>query len=171
MSADENQSHSRLILIHSVVILGLLGLQAATSFRFFCPPEQLNWFPLPLRICDPELWPFLSYPMYNQPHYLGEQLNRPRIVGTLEDDSQVLISFKDLGLTVTQFINLYDELKGSKDLQRAQLVAQLYYEKTDRKLNAIQLANHPTVFTKTGFVPSELQIIQTFTFNTTEMDE
>lgn len=171
MCADENQPRSRFIPILSLVILSLLGLQAATSFRFFCPPQHLNWIPAPFRICDPDLWPFLSYPMYDNPHYLGEQLNRPRMFGILEDDSRVSVSFKDLGLTVTQFINLYDELKGSKDLQRARLVAELYYEKTDRKLSAIQLANHPTVFTKSGFVPSELRIIRTFAFHTAERDK
>ena len=49
-----------------------LAVQFAIGTRITCPPARL--YTPPVRVCDPELWPFLTYPLYSAAHYAGEEL-------------------------------------------------------------------------------------------------
>jgi hypothetical protein len=152
--------HKPLILI-SILIIVLLFIQASASFRLFCLPNILRFELTGFRICDPSLWPFMSYPMYSMPHYPGERLDRPRIYAILGDRRQMLIRHTDLGLTITQYINLYRELLEARDEELALTVSSLFEQSKGDRVIAIRLANHPAFFTKSGFFPGPVRSTRT----------
>jgi len=143
-------------ILISILIIVLLAMQASASFRLFCLPAILRFQLTGFRVCDPSLWPFMSYPMYSMPHYPGERLDRPRIYAILGDRRQVLIRHMDLGLTITRYINLHRDLLEARDDELALLVSSLFEQLTGEGVIAIRLANHPVIFTESGFFPGSI---------------
>lgn len=150
---------SRILI--SILIIVLISLQASASFRLFCLPDILRLQLTGFRVCDPSLWPFMSYPMYSMPHYPGERLDRPRIYAILGDRRQVLIRHTDLGLTITQYINLHRDLLEARDDELARTVSSLFEQLKGGRVVAIQLANHPVFFTASGFFPGSVRSSRT----------
>ena len=142
-----------LLLPISFLILVFLVLQASASLRVFCLPERIAHLSS-IRLCDPYVWPFLSYPMYDRPRFPGQQVNRPQMVGIMEDLTELPISHLDLGIRRTQFQNIHKSLRESLDKELAQTVARLYEQNANRRLIAIRLSFDTEVFTGTGFLPS-----------------
>lgn len=154
MKSETNLGNAKLYAI-SLLILSFLALQVIASFRLSCLPDSIARFVPFLRICDPELWPFLSYPMYSQPHYLGDRIDRPQIFGVLEDNTEVIISNRSLGIRITQFINIHQTILETKDKEQIQAVVALYERNTNQRLVELSLGYDPLIFTEDGFVPGE----------------
>jgi hypothetical protein len=165
--AGENRLKAELYVPISLLILIFLVLQVSASLRVLCLPERISHYSS-IRLCDPYLWPFLSYPMFDRPHFPGEQANRARMVGILEDHTEVRISYIELGTRRSQFQNIHKALRISMDTELAQAVAQLYEQNTNRRLLAIKLGFDTHVYTGTGFSPTGYEELATFWLSGTE---
>jgi hypothetical protein len=152
MEANRNRREMKWILPISALIFSFILLQTLASFRVLCLPAPYARLVPFARVCDPLLWPFLSYPMYDNPHYLGERINRPRMFGVLEDQSEVSISQRELGIRITQFVNIHQAILETGDETQVQAIVDLYEGRTNQRLIALHLEYDPVEFTENGFV-------------------
>jgi hypothetical protein len=154
------------LLALSLLIFSFLSLQFIASFRLLCLPDSIARFLPFVRICDPDLWPFLSYPMYSQPHYLGDRIDRPQIFGVLEDQTEIVVSNRDLGIRITQFINIHQTILQTKNKDEILAIADLYERNTGQRLVELSFGYDPVIFTEEGFVPGEPRKLLTIRLDT-----
>ena len=165
MESETTLGKAKLFTI-SLLIFSLLALQVIASFRLLCLPDSIARFVPLVRICDPDLWPFLSYPMYSQPHYLGDRIDQPRIYGVLEGNTEVIISQRTLGIRITQFINIHRTILETKDEEQIRAIVELFERNTNQKLVSLTLGYDPVIFTEDGFVPGEPRKLLTIRVDT-----
>lgn len=165
MESESNFGNTKFYAI-SLLIISFLTLQFIASFRLLCLPDSIARFVPSVRICDPDLWPFLSYPMYSQPHYLGDRIDRPQIFGLLEDNTGVIVSNRSLGIRITQFINLHQTILDTKDEDQIWAIADLYERNTGQRLVELSFGYDPVIFTEQGFVPGEPRKLLTVRLDT-----
>lgn len=158
----------RAIVLISLVILSGLILQAAATFRVFCPPERLFPSLSSYRIfCSPFFWPFIDYAVYIIPHYEGEMLDQPLVVGVLEDSTEVQIPPEDLGLSFTRWgyrdglVSALQEAT-NEDIKR---YIKYYQRRQSKKLIALRLENQPLVLSKTGLQLGKVEVLRVIHLN------
>lgn len=134
----------------SLIILTYLGLQAGVTFGIFCP-----------RFCPPWLWPFLTYPMYRNPHYEGEKFDRYFVFGTLENATEVPILPEDVGTDFWVFEKSFITPLLKDDRQNIKKFVELYQSRHKRKLVSLRLETHPLLISKQGGIASPTQVIKT----------
>jgi len=136
-------------VILSLIIFFYLGLQAFASLGYF----------------SHSLWPFLDYPMYNQPAYLGTLVHRYEVFGTHKDGTTAPVKRQDLG--VVYFIFRRDFINAIKESDHEALnkFAEIYHEKKGKKLIRLRLEDSPYELQKDGFVQLKRQVIKQVTLN------
>jgi hypothetical protein len=148
----------------SFVILILLILQGAATFRLFCPPLCISQSFSSYRIfCSPALWPIIDYAIYHIPHYEGEKLDQPLLFGILEDFTEVQIFPEDLGLPSTRWAyreGLVSALDQATD-EAVRKYVESYERRRFKKLIALRLENRPLVLSKIGLNPGQAEVLQT----------
>jgi hypothetical protein len=135
-----------------------LAVQFAIGTRITCPPARL--YTPPVRVCDPELWPFLTYPLYSAAHYAGEELPQLRLSGVLADGEAVQLKQEDFLLDSSfSFQNVMVAVldKNMPDLRN---YVRVYNSTHDLPLVSLRLENDPLVLTSDGFVPSGRHVIE-----------
>lgn len=151
-------------LVVSIGILACLGLQAIAGLRILCPPRSLfpslSW----LRVCAPTLWPFLDYAMYSAPHYAGDAIDQFRVVGRLEDSSEVVIRPEDLHLGPFEFLYALVWRLREGTSETARQYADAYQRTRGRRLVEIRLESHPLVLARDGVRPGPVRIVREFRF-------
>jgi hypothetical protein len=158
----------RAVGLISIVILTVLFLQAATTFRLFCPPERLFPSLSSYQIfCSPSLWPIIEYAVYHIPHYEGEKLDQPLLFGILEDFTEVQIFPEDLGLRSTRWAyrqGLMSALDQMSDEDITKFV-ESYERRRSKKLIALRLENHPVVLSKKGVELGQTEVLKKIHLN------
>lgn len=112
----------------STVIVFLLGLQTAASFG------GLHRY---------RYWPFLSYPMYNRPHFKDEAVARFSLVGILKDGTERPITPEDLQLDFWRYQR--GPVRFAQRDEAHALLSQLqpFEHRARLRLAAVRLENHP----------------------------
>lgn len=80
-----------------VVIVAVLSVQVIAAFGLRPGPVGKA----------PFLWPFLSYPMYDQPHYEGDGIPQYRVIAMTADGHSVEIDAQSLGTSYWIFRNAF----------------------------------------------------------------
>lgn len=151
------------IFLTSLAILFILGFQFYTArhLREFWPKfrklQALHKMLNPPS--DPALWPFMSYPMYSYPNYLGDKIKQYSIYGVLENDNEVQILPEDLGINYWIFMYSLKEALRKKNYEEIKNFAQLYEIKNQKDLISLQLRNTPFVLTEKGLVSEPQEIV------------
>lgn len=148
---NKSQINSSLISIPvaSLVIVTFLILQGLTALRIFC------LFQMP---CDAYLYPFLSYPMYQQAIQPGSRVAQLNIFGILEDSSEVSITNKDLtipdyNLSPYSFRRFYLPSIIAKNNKVINEFVDIYQKQYNQKLIGIRLEKQFFVISKEGVKP------------------
>jgi hypothetical protein len=147
----------------SLIIATVLTLQASVTFRawlrsFSVPPS------LTRMLSPPTLWPFVDYPMYSRPHYEGEPIPQVRIVGTLDDGTEVWIRPGDVGLDSWHFkIHLVRGLD-TNNAARVRELVHLYEARHNGRLIGLRLENHPLILSRDGIRPGPPEVHQNLSF-------
>jgi len=112
----------------NAVIISLLGLQALASFG------GLHRF---------RYWPFLSYPMYNRPHFKGEPVARHSLIGILDDGREIPITPADLKLDFWRYLR--GPVRAFEKNEPHSLLAQLQPFEHRKRITIVwvRLENHP----------------------------
>ena len=119
----------------SFFIVAVVGAQILFAFK---PPHRFRY------------WPFLSYPMYNMPHYAGDTVPVYRLTGILEDGRAVPIGAADLNLKFFQFLHgpVRAILRGDKQALRP------YVDDWNRRrgenIATVRLENHAVGLAEDG---------------------
>ena len=101
----------------SIVIVGFLVLQVGSTFKVFCPPKALTNRGMPILACDPSLYPFLEYPMYSSPHYVGDVVDVYDLYATLSDGKEVRVLADQDFVNFWHYQQFVDAIRaGDKDL-------------------------------------------------------
>ena len=135
----------------SVVIVGVLTLQVVVA----------NPFARLIRGRDGYLWPFLTYPMYDRPHYPGEAVHQYHLVGVLAGGRDVEIAPEDLNLNFWEF--LWGPLKAMlhNETTAIRQYADFYQDKHWERLHGLRLTDEPVLVTREGPRPGTRQIVAT----------
>lgn len=146
----------------SLLILTILFLQAAIGFREVCPRSKyklLSSFLIPCHFpSPPAFYPFLDYPMYSQPHYEGEQVDRYLLFGISENSATVPILPTDVGLTVNSFRKNVVRALLNNDREKLRAFVSLYQKKHKKTLIELRLENYPLTFSEEGIKPGAREI-------------
>ncbi len=126
----------------SLVILFTLGAQYYSSFGVGFVSRR---FPLFEATRSPNLWPFISYPLYTAPHHVGEVLDQYSLFGILEDSSTVKIDADDLGVCIWHLGTFVDSIRNDDSELTGQMV-EWWEKRHSRKLIGLRLENHRLVF-------------------------
>jgi hypothetical protein len=168
----KSERHNLGLILASVAILGIIGLQLYTAkhLRDFWPRfrrlQALHKLLQPPE--KPLLWPFIDYPMYSHPNYLGDDIKQYVIVGILPDSTEVRIQAEDLGLNYWIFMYGFKEALRKSDRQDIKNFIQLYESRNNKKLIGVRLENHPLILTKEGVEPGEPKVVTDFKLNDPE---
>lgn len=143
------------ILAVSVAILVAVTLQGIAAFAITVGPIER----------PPFLWPFLDYPMYEQPRYAGEPIVRQVVVGVLADSTDIVLAPADLGVTFWQFQNILNRAILRDDQAGAEAYRGIYEERYGRSLVAFRLEGHPLVMTEDGLVAGSPVVLGSLGFD------
>lgn len=142
------------IALVSAIILVPMALQTIASFAItFGPIER-----------PPFLWPFLDYPMYEDPHYAGESIHRQAVVAILADSSEVALAPRDLGVDFWQFQNLLNPAILRGDRARAENYRLLYEGRYPHHVVGFRLEDHPLVVVNGGLEEGQPSVLGTLYF-------
>jgi hypothetical protein len=149
----------------SLLLCGIsvtLALQFATAVRLTCPPPRFHALPVSLNLCDPELWPFLTYPLYGSQHYAGEELPQFRLYGVLANSLTEQLTQEDFLLDSS--FSFQNMLTAVLEKRMADILdyVRIYNSTHDVPLVALRLENEPYVLMSDGFVPSGKHVIESF---------
>ncbi|NJK47051.1 hypothetical protein HC931_01495 [Candidatus Gracilibacteria bacterium] len=160
------------LFLASLAILGVIGLQLYTAkhLRDFWPKyRSLQALHRLLKAPEkPFLWPFIDYPMYSYPNYLGDDIKQYVILGILPDSTEVRIQAEDLGLNYWIFMYGFKEALRKNDRQDIKNFIQLYESRNNKKLIGVRLENHPLILTKEGVEPGKPKVVTDFKVNSLE---
>lgn len=151
------------VLLASLVILGVLGLQLYTAkhLREFWPKfRRLQALHKLLETPEkPSFWPFIDYPMYSYPNYLGDDIKQYVIFGILPDSTEVRIQPEDLGINYWIFMYGFKEALRKNDRKDIKNFIELYESRNNKKLIGVRLENHPLILTKEGVSPGKAKVV------------
>lgn len=161
------------IVLISLVILGVLTIQATVSF---CCKEGQTSIPslgtaqsgaglLAYKIfTPPSSWPFMDYPMYKEAYFEGNQIPVYRVVGILPDSTEVNIRRDDLGFTFTDFNKkvVYPFLE--ENTQMIEVWVQMYESKYNKEIVGVRLEYHPLILSKNGASAGPIQVVKELGF-------
>jgi hypothetical protein len=139
-----------------------LALQLATGVRLTCSPDRVKAPAFWPKLCDPQLWPFLDYPLYSAAHYAGEELPQFRLYGVLGNSSTIELTQADFLLDSSfSFQNLILAVL-EKKMADVLDYARIYNSTHDTPVVALRLQNQPIILTSDGFVPSGRDVTESF---------
>jgi hypothetical protein len=153
MSADSLVVRLQTIAV-SVVILVTLTLQVLAAFTITPGPIERS----------PFSWPFLDYPMYSQPRYRGEPIERRVVVGIRPDSSEVVVTPADLGVTFWQIRDGLDPAIEGGVSARADVYRQIYESRHGRPLIGFRLEDRPIFITDDGLSEGSATVLGTVYF-------
>ena len=90
-------------------------------------------------------WPFLSYPMYNNPHREGETVADYLLVGVHADGRETPITAKDLGYDFWRYLRGPVRAALRDEAHALLSYVQAYDQRTGGDLVAIRLENRPVM--------------------------
>lgn len=159
---SKKEYKSRLKILISTLIFGVIFLQFSVAFLRFCP-EGRSSFPL-RSLCpnlpdDPAFYPFLDYPMYAGARYEGVKVNQHFLVGVLKDGKEVPITHKDLRISRYNLIRKIIPEIEEKNLKIIREYVKIYEQNSHKNLVELRLENHPLVITRKGVNPGETEVI------------
>jgi hypothetical protein len=159
---SKKEYRSRLKILISTLIFGVIFLQFSVAFLRFCP-EGSSSFSLkslcPKLPDDPAFYPFLDYPMYAGARYEGVRVNQQFLFGVLEDGTEVPITHKDLRISRYNLIRKIIPEIEEKNLKIIQEYVKIYEQNSHKNLVKLRLENHPLVITRKGVNPGEKKVI------------
>jgi hypothetical protein len=135
----------------SFVIIAILALQAIALFK-------------PIRRAA---WPFVNYPMYATPHYEGDNLSVEVLVfADFADGTSAEIRPGDVGLNWFKFFYQARCIAGlhgscSQPELYARQLAELYEERTNKRIVRMTAKSYPAVLTRNGMQPAESVVLGT----------
>ncbi|WP_139294981.1 MULTISPECIES: hypothetical protein [Planktothrix] len=129
----------------------------------FCSHRNSNFFLLKI-ICfsipnDPDLYPFLDYPIYPGARYEGVNINQYFLIGILEDGTEVTITSNDLNSSHDNFLrNILPQIE-KQNLKLIENYVKIYEQKSSFNLVRLRLENHPLVITREGVNSTEKEVV------------
>ena len=155
----KSQTNKRSKFLISIVILSFMSLQAVAASAKLCPINLLSQESE--TFCDPNLYPFLHYPMYSKPIYEGYKVEQYRLFGILTDSTEIAINPEDLNLNFWLFREqvIYPILKNEQ--HKIQLAIKRYKAENKVNLVSLRLENHPVIVTKKGSRSGEIEVVKT----------
>jgi hypothetical protein len=100
--------------------------------------------------------------MYSAPHYAGDAIDQFRVVGRLEDSSEVVIRPEDLHLGPFEFLYALVWRLREGTSETARQYADAYQRTRGRRLVEIRLESHPLVLARDGVRPGPVRIVREF---------
>lgn len=132
----------------SLFILASFILQFFTTFRIYTylptvypPAENLEL----QRFRPPALWPFLTYPMYKDPHYEGSEIITYRVYATFTDSTELEVLSEDLGIGFFKFRNNFVSAIQNRRHGIIQDYASLIQEEHEQRPVSLRLEEHPLI--------------------------
>lgn len=139
-------------LLATIPIVAVLVLQAVASSRAHA--FHIGGFD-----GDPELYPFISYPMHARAHFADEPLERLQLVGVRADSTTLVLSHRSLDLPY--WIWRKNLVRGIEDREAdaARLLASIVREQKGEHLVAVHLEDHPLMLAPHGFTELEGRVL------------
>lgn len=161
--SQKNQQTIGLTLA-SLAILSFLGLQLYTAehLRDFWPKFRKLQYPYKL-LKPPEtpaLWPFIDYPMYSYPKYLGNGINQYFMFGILEDSSEVRLLPEDLGLDYWVFLYGFKDSLRLEKRDWLNKFAEIYEKRHGKKLIGFRLEDRPLILGNKEVKQGETKVLK-----------
>lgn len=143
------------VMMVSLVILTTLVLQGLAAFELTVGPlERAPW-----------MWPFMDYPMYNQPRYAGEPIDRQVVIGVLPDSSEVVVEPEDLDVTFWQFHSVLNQAIILGDRSRAEPYRLIYEDRRGIRLIGFRLEDRPFFVTGDGLEEADPSVLGALYFD------
>lgn len=153
----------------SFFVISVIGLQAFTSFRVytylplvFPSASHLNLE----KVRSPQLWPFLTYPMYKSANYEGDEIVEYRAYAVFQDSTEVRVLPKDVNMGFWKFREDFVPAIRKNNRGRIQDYAYLIQEKYKRKPISLRLETHPWILRKKGAVEGASEVLTKVRFAT-----
>ncbi|MGL5133891.1 MAG: hypothetical protein ACRC78_15300, partial [Planktothrix sp.] len=129
---SKKEYRSRLKILISTLIFGVIFLQFSVAFFGICP-EKSSSFSLkslcPRLPKDPAFYPFLNYPMYARARYEGIKVRQHLLFGVLEDGTEIPITDQELQISRYLFIEEILPKVVEKDLPFLKEYIKIYEQK------------------------------------------
>jgi hypothetical protein len=148
------------VLLISLFIVAVIFMQAAATFRLFCPPERFTQLSSWRVLCEPLGWPFINYPMYHAAHYEGESINYYQVYAELEDGTEIAVYPEDLELNWWLFHRGIVASLLVEDEDGILFYAHMYEELHQTSIVAWRLENQPTVLKRGQTVQEAPQTVR-----------
>ena len=139
-------------LVILAVLIPQLGMMARPVVSFI-PQLAIIWEPV-------VSWPFLTYGMYRNPHYEGDEISRRLLVGTLEDSTEVLIRPQDVGLGITLFHLHFIDALASDDNESIIKMADSYERRQNKRLMRLSLEERTWVLSGGRVEPGPSRVLK-----------
>lgn len=103
-------------------------------------------------------WPFLDYPMYSPPHYEGDAIPRPTLVGITSEARELEIRPEDLGVGYWQYI-VYLRAVQQADHATVRAMVRSYQVRQNVHLSALRLENRRLLLANGKVIPAPVEIV------------
>ena len=153
---------NKAFIFPSLSILLCLILQGGATLNLWCFPESLSFLPRFELACDPTLYPFTEYPMFNGTHQLGSKFTQHLLFATLEDSTEVYVGPSDFRTTLHLF---FDQVIGPLKSGKKQLIYQVFEDyqfATQKQVKSFRLEKHSITLINNGY---RLEPVQVITFD------
>jgi hypothetical protein len=148
----------RNVLVSLVIVL-ILSLQISVTLRLYRASGYLPALsPLGL-LKAPLTYPIITYPMYREPHFEGDKIQRFRLAGVLRDGTLVPLTAEDLNVDFWLFHRGVASAVRAGDREKVAQYVSVFEGKTGKIVTEVRLENRPLILDRSGANEGPLEIV------------
>jgi hypothetical protein len=106
-------------------------------------------------------WPIIDYPMYNEPHFVGDKIPRMAVVGVLENAQEIDIGPEDIGGGYWYY-QVFAKAMRRGDEDVIWDMARAYEARHNIRLAALRVENRPLVWNSTKVAAAPTEILRAY---------
>lgn len=106
-------------------------------------------------------WPIVDYPMYSDPHFVGDEIPRMAVVGIRDNAEEIDIRPEDIGGGYWYFqVFAKAVMRGDKDIIRD--MARAYEARHNIRLAAFRVENRPLLWKSAQVETAPIKVLRTY---------
>lgn len=153
----------------SLVIVVTIGGQFFATFRIcwllprYVPSVSRSFID---DFCVPQTWPFLTYPMYHNARYEGDEIAEYRAYAILQNSIEVQVHPEDVDMGFWNFLRDFVAAMKDDDREQIQEYRSLIQTKKGKELVSLRLEEHTWVLHREGVTEGTPEVISEVHFTT-----
>jgi hypothetical protein len=138
------------ILCVSLLIAFIWSAQFIVSFPLYLLAHGIK-----------QSWPIIDYPMYNEPHFVGDEIPRMMVVGIRDNAQEIDIRPEDIGGGYWHY-QVFARAVTRPDEDVIRDVVRAYESRHNIRLAALRVENRPLLWSSTRVAAGPTQILRTY---------